>query len=55
MEILKAMKEMMEGQIGSLVSRMEVDRKTDREEIRSGQEQMVSLVFRIEANQAKRT
>jgi hypothetical protein len=31
---LKAMKEMMESQIGSLVPRMEADRKTDREEMK---------------------
>jgi hypothetical protein len=32
---------------------MEADRKTDREEIKAGQEQMTSLISRLEANQAK--
>jgi hypothetical protein len=33
---------------------MEADRKNDREEMRAGQEQIVSLPSRIEANQAKK-
>jgi hypothetical protein len=32
---------------------MEADRKSNWEEIRAGQEQMASLAFQIEANQAK--
>jgi hypothetical protein len=43
----------MESQIGSLVSRMEADRKTDHEEIRAGPEQMASLISLVEANWGK--
>jgi hypothetical protein len=43
----------MESEIGSLVSRMKADRKTDWEEIRAGPEQMASLISLIEANGGK--
>jgi hypothetical protein len=54
MELLLAMREGMK----SMQEKAETDSKADREamkEMRVGQEQMVSLVSRIEANQKKRT
>jgi uncharacterized protein (UPF0210 family) len=52
-EKMDTTQERMGIQISSLFSRMEADRKSNREEIRAGQEQVASFVSRIEVNQAK--
>jgi hypothetical protein len=54
MELMKAMKEMMEGQIGSQASRMEADRKTDKEHMREMLNSNIKIMQEnADANQAK--